>query len=629
MAICQKDHHIFTKFKRSITSHMAKKILLSLSIVLLSVFNLKSQCITGVMDATINVTTVYQTTPVPGGSPSYFSFNGIAGATYYFTYCAGGGSYVGDPYLTIASNAPAALVWNDDFCGLGSNLTSWVCPSNAIYRIYTSGCCPCGGKSAGSQLAFKYDLPPCSGTPAASNSTATPLSLCAGATGTLGLTTLYNQAGFAFQWQNAPTGGGPWTNMVGATSSTYSGVMNSTLFYRCIITCTPSGLSATSNTVMVTVNPSPSVSISGTNQICAGQGVNLIAGGAVSYTWNNGSNVPAQSYTPATTTSYSVIGLSAGCTGTAMITVTVNPNPTVTIVGSNTACAGTPFTLTGNGAVTYTWSTGDLTPTISATPTGNITYTVIGATAAGCTGFATHAVTVNPVPTVTVSGPNSMCIGQTVTLSVFGANSYSWSNGMPTQSIVVSPTTMTTYSVYGISPLGCQGPPAVKILNVNPKPNIVVAACSPTICKGETCNLNATGANTYSWNTGALTTSIIVSPTTTANYTVTGTNTLTGCMNTTTFQLVVSLCTGVDGSDIETEELAVYPNPNSGEFTIALKKNGSKNISIYDITGKEVYTSVLENEKLNVNISKMSNGIYYLKVYDKDESTIIKIVKQK
>ena len=378
----------------------------------------------------------------------------------------------------------------------------------------------------------------------------------------------------------------------------------------------------------VTVLPSPTVVISGTDQICAGQVLNLTAIGAVNYTWSNGSNNPSQSFSPITNTTYSVIGDAGGCTSTAAINVTVNPNPTLTIVGTNTACAGTPINLTANGANSYTWSTGDLTSIITPTPFTNITYTVYGSTPAGCSGFATQAVTVNAAPVVTVSGPNAMCIGQTINLSAMGANSYSWSNGMLTQTVAVSPTTTTSYSIYGTSLLGCVGAPTIKNIIVNPIPNVFISGC-PTICKGEMCTLTGNGADTYSWTSGALTSTINVTPSVTTNYTVTGTNTTTGCMFTTTTQIVVSLCTGVEDQHLLTDNFKVYPNPSNGEFIIEFKYNTSRTVSIYDIAGKEIHNEACETDRLKVDIHHIEDGIYFMKVNEGTEHVVIKIVKIK
>ena len=58
---------------------------------------------------------------------------------------------------------------------------------------------------------------------------------------------------------------------------------------------------------------------------------------------------------------------------------------------------------------------------------------------------------------------------------------------------------------------------------------------SATICAGASTGITGTGANTYTWNPGALSgTTINVTPATTTTYTVTGTNTTTGCTKTST-----------------------------------------------------------------------------------------------
>jgi len=71
----------------------------------------------------------------------HFSFTATAGCQYEFTYCSNGGSYSGDPYLTI-STAPTsgAVANNDDFCSLGSRLL-WTAPSSGVYYLNVGNCC--------------------------------------------------------------------------------------------------------------------------------------------------------------------------------------------------------------------------------------------------------------------------------------------------------------------------------------------------------------------------------------------------------------------------------------------------------------------------------------------------------
>jgi len=70
------------------------------------------------------------------------------------------------------------------------------------------------------------------------------------------------------------------------------------------------------------------------------------------------------------------------------MTVTVNPNPTVTASAQRTVmCKGETNTLTASGAATYSWSTNSTNTLVVITPTSNITYNYLltGFSSAGCT----------------------------------------------------------------------------------------------------------------------------------------------------------------------------------------------------------------------------------------------------
>ncbi len=89
--------------------------------------------------------------------------------------------------------------------------------------------------------------PTCSGTPVAGtiNTSANPV--CDGATSfTLSLTGATNGGGIVFQWQSAAVNvSGSFTDIVGATNSSYTGVQATPSWYRCVVTCTTGGASAT------------------------------------------------------------------------------------------------------------------------------------------------------------------------------------------------------------------------------------------------------------------------------------------------------------------------------------------------------------------------------------------------
>ena len=277
-----------------------------------------------------------------------------------------------------------------------------------------------------------------------------------------------------------------------------------------------------STVTTVFVNPLPIVTVN-SSTICSSQTSSLTANGATAYLWNTGSTSNLISVSPLSNTSYTVIGISLGCTNTAIADVSVTPLPTV-VVNSSTICSGQTATITASGATSYSWNTGSLLSTLTDAPTTNTTYTVIGA-ALGCTSTAVANVSVTPLPTVTVTS-SIICIGQTATITATGASTYVWNTGSLSNTITDAPSANTSYTVLGSSS-NCTNS-AIANVSVTPLPAVTVN--SSTICSGQTATLNANGASAYLWNTGATGSALVISPTVNTSFSVVGTN--AGCSNT-------------------------------------------------------------------------------------------------
>lgn len=281
------------------------------------------------------------------------------------------------------------------------------------------------------------------------------------------------------------------------------------------------------------------------DSICPGQSSLLTAPlGATGYTWYPTGSTPVTTRTisvsPGTTMTYTcVAGGVCGQKQTLTKTVYVKTVPTVLINSGNpiSTCGTQTLTLTGSGANTYTWSTGNTTGSFTTAPVSSTSYSVIGRASNGCTNTAVTNVTVNPLPVITVSGSNTICIGQSTILTASGGTSYTWSpGGTVSPSISVTPTTSTVYNVTGANAFGCTRTATIQVV-VNGLPT--VSSSSTTICRGASGSLSASGASTYTWNTGATGANATFNPTVTTTYTVTGTN-ANGCSNTAVGQVSVN-----------------------------------------------------------------------------------------
>lgn len=152
---------------------------------------------------------------------------------------------------------------------------------------------------------------------------------------------------------------------------------------------------------------------------------------------------------------YLTVTNGCGSANSNTVTLTVN-NPSVTVSGLLSVCAGQSTTLTASGAINYSWNTGSNSSSITATPSSNTNYTVTGVDAQGCIDTETLTVVLNALPTVSVSTSNAIiCTGETSTLTATGANTYSWNTTSSGSAIVVNPTTNTVYTVTGTDANGC------------------------------------------------------------------------------------------------------------------------------------------------------------------------------
>jgi hypothetical protein len=340
-----------------------------------------------------------------------------------------------------------------------------------------------------------------------------------------------------------------WSN--GSTTSSI--VVTPTITTTYTVTGT-NGTCIDSKSIIITVNPLPSVLVlATTNTLCSGQSTTLTCGGGVTtYTWSSGlQNLPL-AVTPSITTTYSVTGTDAnGCEKTTVKIITVNPTPTVSILSSNTntICEGDNTTLTASGAITYEWQDDNsINPVRNETPTSSITYSVIGKSSAGCADTSNITVNVNALPTVLISASqNTICVGEASTLTTSGAQTYTWSNSSVGNSISASPIASTLYSVLGEDINGCQNSAAVTI-TVNPLPNVTITAANDSICDLESISLLANGASTYTWlNDGTIGSINLVSPGATTIYTVMASSSQ-GCSASTFFTLTVNSLPNVTAS---------------------------------------------------------------------------------
>jgi GEVED domain/Secretion system C-terminal sorting domain len=245
-----------------------------------------------------------------------------------------------------------------------------------------------------------YIINGCTGTPTAGSITGVA-SVCSGLGTTLTLTGSSSGGGITYQWASATTSGGPYTTLLGTSNTQATGPLTATTYYVVTVTCTSSGLSATTSQFTVSVNALPTVAVTpSTGSIClpAGSPVALTASGGATYAWlpatglsaTTGANVSAN---PAATTTYTVTGTDAnGCVNTATAAITVGESPSFSAVTATPAaiCNGGTSQLQAAAATTTSY-TGAVIP-----------YTLIPTPGSGVTTLANAGVAVTPLSSGTL-----------------------------------------------------------------------------------------------------------------------------------------------------------------------------------------------------------------------------------
>jgi len=225
-----------------------------------------------------------------------------------------------------------------------------------------------------------------------------------------------------------------------------------------------------------------------------------------------------------------------GCMGDAGATVNLASSPVITITSTpanDTVCIGSSITLSGNGAVSYSWS-GGITNGVAFTPSSSGQYIVTGTDASGCTGKDSITVGVRTPPAITItssSANDTVCRNTMVTLNGNGAVSYTWNNSI-TDGTPFAAITPGYYVVTGTDTYGCMNKDSIMLAVDTPMVSLHGNTIGNfTICNGINDTIAATssgfGSLTYAWSTSGTNDTIIVS--TPGSYSVQVTDAY-GCM---------------------------------------------------------------------------------------------------
>jgi hypothetical protein len=393
--------------------------------------------------------------------------------------------------------------------------------------------------------------------------------------------------------------------------------------------------SAASAGVSITVHSSPAkpvITTGGPVSFCKGGSVTLTAPESAMYKWSTGATT--RSITVGESGEYWLTTASAAsCESIASdkIKVTVFDlpvTPVITATGNLTFCEGEKVLLTASEAISYLWSNGATTRSIEVAAAG--TYTVRVSDANGCESAVSQPVEVNvvalpPKPVITLIGNSSICTGDSVTLTAPQSNTYLWSTGATTQSIVVKEE--GSYSVTIKNVQGCESPlsdpVSIRVWQVPATPDI------------EQINLDTLTAKmpgtAYEWRKDGV---VITSTTHKIKVSENGNYTVrikdgNGCYS------AFSPAYNFTIADKNLwNKISLFPNPSPGVFTLQIANSTTSTVQVQVLTllGQQLQTFTYLNSAKDfhqlMDATRLTKGTYVLRIFMGEEVMYRKFVIQ-
>ena len=440
------------------------------------------------------------------GNDVIYSFNITNPTGVNISLCGANGAQY-DSYLYLVYDTTIVAIASDDnFCGAQSEITTPLCDVGTYYVVVDAALPTDVGTFT---LTITEDI----NSAFISSTTTTDVACNSGNNGQINATLNGGVVPYTFSWYDinmvqigsSNTTTTNFDSILGLAAGDY--IYQISDFNNCTLT----------DTVTITQPNAIQLTASVTNASCNGvsdgtANVTIASGGTPPflYSWNSTpiQNNPsavfllAGNYKAVVTDFNNCIdSISVVITQPVAVPVSIN-SPTSTI------CQGSSINLSGNGALSYSWSppiwlSASTGQNVVSTPNASISYVLTGTDVNGCSN--TDTININIIQSlslgITPQNP-SVCFGEGVNINVNGATTYSWvpSTGLNTtsgNSIVASPTLNTNYSVIGTDNFGCTDT-LLFTVNVNPVPTVNVTN-NPSICEGSSAALMASGTNNYSW----------------------------------------------------------------------------------------------------------------------------------
>ncbi|MFN8357666.1 MAG: T9SS type A sorting domain-containing protein [Spirosomataceae bacterium] len=364
------------------------------------------------------------------------------------------------------------------------------------------------------------------------------------------------------------------------------------------------GSCTNSASVIVTINPLPSISVTTPAAQCGGT-INLntvfSSNASLSYFTDSGFSSAAANPVSSGGPYYATaINATTSCSVTASVSLTINTSATISVTPPPAQCGGTinlSAAFPTNGTLTFFTNSGFSSSASNPVSTSGTYYAK--ASVGTCTNSASVSITIHPLPVVSINPPTAtLCTGQSLTLSTnAGGSGYSWTSSGGTFTSTTNQAKFSSNVAGGFSisvtvanSFNCTSS-ASATLTVLTQPTVSISpASTQNLCQGQPLNLTASGSAPFTWSgpSNFSSANAIVSVNTSSS-------SFSGVYKVT----VGSLCTATATISVSIQQasLSISPNPLNvclGQ-TINLSANASPNASAFSWKGPGNFSSTTQN----------------------------------
>ena len=218
---------------------------------------------------------------------------------------------------------------------------------------------------------------------------------------------------------------------------------------------------------------------------------------------------------------------------------------------------------------------------------------------------------------------NTLCTAQSITLTASGgftSSTYTWSssalgNLVSTSgaTVVANPTGTSSYTLSYQDSSTCIGVPIQKVIDVNfvtPTFSVTSSLANP-LCAGQSTSLTATaGAGNYTWTPSVYLSannvaSVVSTPAASVIYTVSFQD-MSGCASTSTVDVQVSICTGLQSISDSNKSIIVFPNPVNSHLYFNSEFNITE-VKVFNQNGQQLQLPIGSDY---INCAQLNNGVY-------------------